>query len=180
MPEYDEITRVAALFKLLGDPTRTRLLYTLLDAGELYVSDLALATGTGESTVSQALRLLRASGVVTGRRDGRVLGVRDQAGGRPPGPHRAARTVPPARPIRCPSTLFAACRADPRHPTNRRRKMSSSLQWSSPKIGRDTSTIYRDTTAFKASPLWAYGSRSSLPAIHGGPSGTTRRPRVSQ
>ncbi len=76
MPEYDEITRVAALFKLLGDPTRTRLLYALLDAGELYVSDLALATGTGESTVSQALRLLRASGVVTGRRDGRKIWYR--------------------------------------------------------------------------------------------------------
>lgn len=72
----DEIVRVAALFKLLGDPTRTSLLYALLEAGELYVSDLALATGNSESTVSQALRLLRASGVVTGRRDGRKIWYR--------------------------------------------------------------------------------------------------------
>ncbi len=33
--------------------------------------DLAAATSTAESTVSQALRMLRASGVVAGRREGR-------------------------------------------------------------------------------------------------------------
>jgi DNA-binding transcriptional ArsR family regulator len=59
------------VFKLLGDPTRARLLYALLEAGELCVCDLAAATATTETTVSQALRLLRASGVVTGRREGR-------------------------------------------------------------------------------------------------------------
>ena len=76
MPQTDEIARVAALFKLMSDPTRTRLLYALLEAGELYVSDLAATTGTSESTVSQALRMLRASGIVTGRRDGRKIWYR--------------------------------------------------------------------------------------------------------
>lgn len=76
MPHTDEIARVAALFKLLGDPTRTALLYALLETGELYVSDLAVTTGNSESTVSQALRLLRASGVVTTRRDGRKIWYR--------------------------------------------------------------------------------------------------------
>ncbi len=70
-PDSAEIVRVAEVFKLLGDPTRARLLYALLEAGELCVCDLAAATSTSETTVSQALRLLRASGVVTGRRDGR-------------------------------------------------------------------------------------------------------------
>jgi DNA-binding transcriptional ArsR family regulator len=70
-PDADELARVSSVFKLLGDPTRTRLLYALLEAGELCVCDLAAATATSETTVSQALRLLRASGVVTGRRDGR-------------------------------------------------------------------------------------------------------------
>lgn len=70
-PDADELNRVSAVFKLLGDPTRARLLYALLEAGELCVCDLAAATATAETTVSQALRLLRASGVVTGRRDGR-------------------------------------------------------------------------------------------------------------
>lgn len=70
-PDPDELSRVSAVFKLLGDPTRTRLLYALLEAGELCVCDLAAATATPETTVSQALRLLRASGVVAGRRAGR-------------------------------------------------------------------------------------------------------------
>lgn len=70
-PDADELTRVAAIFKLLGDPTRARLLYALLEAGELCVCDLAAATSTAETTVSQALRLLRTSRVVTGRREGR-------------------------------------------------------------------------------------------------------------
>ena len=70
-PGAEELSRVASVFKLLGDPTRARLLYALLEAGELCVCDLAAATATAEATVSQALRLLRASRVVTGRREGR-------------------------------------------------------------------------------------------------------------
>lgn len=67
------LTRTAGLFKLLGDPTRARLLYALLEAGELCVCDLAAATNQQETTVSQSLRMLRASGVVTGRRHGRLV-----------------------------------------------------------------------------------------------------------
>lgn len=70
-PDPSELSVVTQVFKLLGDPTRVRLLYALLEAGELCVCDLAAATSTAESTVSQALRMLRASGVVTGRREGR-------------------------------------------------------------------------------------------------------------
>lgn len=70
-PGEVELGRVTRVFKLIGDPTRARLLYALLEAGELCVCDLAAATGAAEATVSQALRLLRASGVVTGRREGR-------------------------------------------------------------------------------------------------------------
>jgi DNA-binding transcriptional ArsR family regulator len=72
-PGPDELARVTSVFKLLGDPTRARLLYALLEAGELCVCDLAAATATAETTVSQALRLLRASAVVTGRREGRNI-----------------------------------------------------------------------------------------------------------
>ncbi len=70
-PDPEELARVTGVFKLLGDPTRARLLYALLEVGELCVCDLAAATGTAETTVSQSLRMLRASGVVTGRREGR-------------------------------------------------------------------------------------------------------------
>ena len=69
----DEASRLAEQFKLLGDPTRTRLLYALLEAGELCVCDLAETIGVPESSVSHALRLLRTAGIVRNRRDGRMI-----------------------------------------------------------------------------------------------------------
>lgn len=72
LPE-DEITRLTELFRLLGDPTRLRLLYALLEAGELCVCDLSAATDTPETNVSHALRLLRTAGIVKARRAGRMM-----------------------------------------------------------------------------------------------------------
>jgi DNA-binding transcriptional ArsR family regulator len=72
-PTGDEAADLAGLFKLLGDPTRTRILYAVLEAGEMCVCDIAATVGAAETTVSQALRLLRAAGVVANRRDGRVV-----------------------------------------------------------------------------------------------------------
>jgi len=63
--------RVAATFKMLGDPTRFRLLQALDVGGELSVGDLAAAAGIQESAVSHALRLLRTAGMVQRRREGR-------------------------------------------------------------------------------------------------------------
>lgn len=68
-----ELVAVTRLFKMLGDPTRASLLYALLEARELCVCDLAASTDLAETTVSQALRLLRASDIVVGRRDGRLV-----------------------------------------------------------------------------------------------------------
>ena len=72
LPE-DEITRLTELFRLLGDPTRTRLLYALLQAGELCVCDLSAATDTPETNISHALRLLRTARIVKARRAGRMM-----------------------------------------------------------------------------------------------------------
>lgn len=69
----DESTGIAELFRLLGDPTRTRILYALLEFGELCVSDVASAVAAEESTVSHALRVLRQGGVVRNRRNGRTV-----------------------------------------------------------------------------------------------------------
>jgi len=72
-PGPDEAGTLAQLFKLLGDPKRTRILYALLEAGELCVCDLSAAVEVPETTVSQALRLLRTAGVVDNRRSGRMV-----------------------------------------------------------------------------------------------------------
>ena len=73
IPEPVETARLAALFKLLGDPRRARILYALLEAGELCVCDLAASVDVPEAAVSQALRLLRTAGVVDNRRAGRMV-----------------------------------------------------------------------------------------------------------
>jgi len=72
-PELEGLTR---LFRLLGDATRARLLYALVEAGELCVCDLAATIDATETTVSQALRLLRTAGVVRARRAGRMMRYR--------------------------------------------------------------------------------------------------------
>jgi DNA-binding transcriptional ArsR family regulator len=66
----------AAMFRLLGDPTRIRILQTLADSDEMCVHEIAAAVGTSETKVSQALRLLRTAGVVRNRRDGRHIHYR--------------------------------------------------------------------------------------------------------
>ncbi len=64
---------MAEMFRLLGDPTRVRILFAVQEAGELCVSDIAAEVETTETKVSQALRLLRAASVVQSRRDGRNI-----------------------------------------------------------------------------------------------------------
>ena len=66
-----EAVDLAELFRLLGDPTRVRILFALLQAGELCVGDIAAVADTGVTKVSQAMRLLRGAGVVRNRREGR-------------------------------------------------------------------------------------------------------------
>lgn len=69
--DVEEAADLAQMFRLLGDPTRVRILYALLEAGELCVCDIATVVETSETKVSQAMRLLRGAGVVRNRRGGR-------------------------------------------------------------------------------------------------------------
>lgn len=69
----DETARLSELFRLLGDPTRVRILYALAEAGELCVCDLAATVDAPDSSVSHALRLLRTARIVRNRRDGRMV-----------------------------------------------------------------------------------------------------------
>lgn len=76
LPTEPELEGLTGLFRLLGDGTRVRILYALLEAGELCVCDLAATVDATETTVSQALRLLRTAGVVRARRAGRMIHYR--------------------------------------------------------------------------------------------------------
>ena len=73
LPDDALVDDLAGIFTLLGDPSRLRLLISLLEGGELCVSDLAVTSGLSESATSHALRLLRAHGVVRASRSGRMM-----------------------------------------------------------------------------------------------------------
>lgn len=66
------VQRLADTFRILGDPTRVRIL-DVLAAGELCVCDIAELVGISESAVSHQLRLLRGMRLVRPRRAGRQV-----------------------------------------------------------------------------------------------------------
>jgi DNA-binding transcriptional ArsR family regulator len=61
------------LFSAVADPTRIKLLHSLMVVEELCVCDLAAVTGLSVSAVSHQLRLLRDRYLVTARREGRMV-----------------------------------------------------------------------------------------------------------
>jgi ArsR family transcriptional regulator, lead/cadmium/zinc/bismuth-responsive transcriptional repressor len=65
--------RLAGLLGMLADPVRSRILFALSAAGELCVSDLALALDVNEDQVSYAVKMLRLAGMVSFRKDGRMV-----------------------------------------------------------------------------------------------------------
>jgi ArsR family transcriptional regulator, lead/cadmium/zinc/bismuth-responsive transcriptional repressor len=71
LPE-SEMERLALAFKVLGDPTRLKIVGALA-RGEMCVCDLAAYLGLSESAVSHQLRRLREQNIVKPRREGQVL-----------------------------------------------------------------------------------------------------------
>jgi len=65
--------RLAGLLGLLADSVRSRILFALVTAEELCVGDLALALDVTEDQVSYAVKMLRLAGLVSFRKDGRVV-----------------------------------------------------------------------------------------------------------
>jgi len=68
----EAVTALADTFRVLGDPTRVRILDALA-GGELCVCDIASLVGISESAVSHQLRLLRGMRLVRPRRAGRLV-----------------------------------------------------------------------------------------------------------
>ena len=66
------VQALADTFRLLGDPTRVRIVDALTE-GELCVCDIASHVGISESAVSHQLRLMRSMRLVRGRREGRSV-----------------------------------------------------------------------------------------------------------
>jgi ArsR family transcriptional regulator len=73
MPEVSEqaVRELAQVFKLLSDETRLRILFYLAQNVELHVTDLCNRLGQSQPAVSHHLALLRVSGLIESRREGK-------------------------------------------------------------------------------------------------------------
>ncbi len=64
---------LAAVFKVLANDTRLRLLHSLVRADELCVSDLAISLGMKPQAVSNQLQRLSDLGILVSRREGNSI-----------------------------------------------------------------------------------------------------------
>ena len=72
MPKEHIFNNLADLFKLIGDTTRCRILFAL-DQKEMCVCDLANVLNMTKSSISHQLAVLRRSGVVRCRKNGKEV-----------------------------------------------------------------------------------------------------------
>jgi len=71
-PEQDTIVGIAEIFKVLSDPSRLKIVFTLLSR-EHCVCDIAVVCRQSESAVSHQLRILRVLKIVKNRREGKIV-----------------------------------------------------------------------------------------------------------
>lgn len=72
LPGPDELLEMGDFFKVLGDPTRLKILHALL-GGELCVCDLGVVLGMSVSAISHQLSVLKQARLVSFRREGKVV-----------------------------------------------------------------------------------------------------------
>jgi DNA-binding transcriptional ArsR family regulator len=72
MPGEDTLHRLADFFRVFGDFTRMKILFALFHS-ELCVYDIAALLGMQQSAVSHQLRVLKQAGLVSYRKEGKVV-----------------------------------------------------------------------------------------------------------
>ena len=69
--KQESLLKLAELFKILGDPTRLKIVELLLE-NEMCVNHIAETMGMGQSAISHQLRVLRQARLVTYRKEGKT------------------------------------------------------------------------------------------------------------
>ena len=72
MPENKDFEKVSALFQLISDPTRLKIMWLLCHCEEC-VNDIACAVNMSAPAVSHHLRLLKQAGLLSSRREGKEM-----------------------------------------------------------------------------------------------------------
>ncbi|MDO5577355.1 MAG: metalloregulator ArsR/SmtB family transcription factor [Fibrobacter sp.] len=71
-PDETELNLLTDFFKVLGDPTRVKILFRLFQS-EICVGELAEKMQITDSAVSHQLHVLKISGLVKKRREGKTI-----------------------------------------------------------------------------------------------------------
>lgn len=71
-PDDEILYDLAELFKVFGDSTRIKILYSMFET-ELCVNDIAKLLNLSQSSVSHQLRILKSSKLVKCRREGKSI-----------------------------------------------------------------------------------------------------------
>ncbi|OFK63611.1 transcriptional regulator [Globicatella sp. HMSC072A10] len=72
MPQEESLYDLAELFKVFGDPTRIRILWTLNEA-EMCVCDIAVLLNMTQSAISHQLRVLKQANLVKNKKEGKAV-----------------------------------------------------------------------------------------------------------
>lgn len=72
LPSDENISQMVDIFKALSDPTRLKIVLTLLNR-EHCVCDIAVLCSQSDSAVSHQLRILRTMKIVKNRREGKIM-----------------------------------------------------------------------------------------------------------
>ncbi len=72
MADKDLLIDLSEFFKVLGDTTRTKILYAL-DQNEMCVCDIANVLGMTKSSISHQLRTLKENGIVKSKKSGKEV-----------------------------------------------------------------------------------------------------------
>lgn len=70
-PNETTLIDLAELFKIFGDSTRIKILFTLLQ-GERSVNQISTALNMTQSAISHQLRILKSSRLIKSERDGKL------------------------------------------------------------------------------------------------------------
>lgn len=70
-PDENTLIDLSELFKIFGDSTRIKILFTLLE-GERSVNQIAAALNMTQSAISHQLRILKTSRLIKAERDGKL------------------------------------------------------------------------------------------------------------
>ena len=72
LPSENQISSLAEFFQNLADSTRLKII-SCLSLSELCVNDICTLLSLNQTTVSHQLQILKAQGVVSYRREGKIL-----------------------------------------------------------------------------------------------------------